>query len=430
MWRPRAVKEGHLRPGSRNTLPDRTSSGSLLTSRSQLQRTSVLKLSQDLGCVHSDAVSQIPRATHSTMRQLSCRREELSRWQTQTRESIGRVDQEITALEQVKDAAECCLQEMILYCQVLEECVLLRDGCTTGDLVHDHVLIGLEKEVQLTQEITELVQKQIYMLLEKLSSLRGIRTQLLADYRDKGEAIKLNTKCMTYDLKSPIMPNQYQPNLNTKGTLSYDQWLSRCKGLKLAVEKLVKECSCFRGNLQYTLAKLKNALESQRCTTDSILRKRINEMMRAKEVLEWEKQQIQDTIVDLVRDMQKLEAQLMGCGSKMQLAHSRLDILKQRPSLELCLDKPHISLMLEINNLAKIASGLRTNLQLSQQSLDPMYRDLFILENRLADRARALNVDQKCQNLRQRFLPLCGAAVVIANKPKLRLAPGPCSSLQ
>lgn len=52
------------------------------------------------------------------------------------------------------------------------------------------MLTELKKELQLASEITELLQKQISILLD-LNSLKEINTPLLADYRDKGDAIKL-----------------------------------------------------------------------------------------------------------------------------------------------------------------------------------------------------------------------------------------------
>lgn len=55
------------------------------------------------------------------------------------------------------------------------------------------MLTELKKELQLASEITELLKKQISILLD-LNSLKEINTPLLADYRDKCDAIKLTFK--------------------------------------------------------------------------------------------------------------------------------------------------------------------------------------------------------------------------------------------
>lgn len=90
------------------------------------------------------------------------------------------------------------------------------------------------------------------------SSLTDIRTQLLADFQDKGEAIKLTTKCMTQELSTPstqLPAGQYKPD-----HVSYDKWLSRCRDLRLTADKLIKDSSTFRGNLRFTLANVRQLL--------------------------------------------------------------------------------------------------------------------------------------------------------------------------
>lgn len=52
----------------------------------------------------------------------------------------------------------------------------------------------------------------------KLSSLKEIHTELLAEYRDKGEAIELTKKCTSHFVPSYVSSNK---------------WMSRCKAMKL-----------------------------------------------------------------------------------------------------------------------------------------------------------------------------------------------------
>ena len=86
-------------------------------------------------------------------------------------------------------------------------------------------------------------------------TLEEIRSQLLSDFQDKGEAIKLTTKCITHSLNTPssrLPTGQYKPN-----HVSYDKWLSHCRDLKLTAENLMKDSSSFRGNLRFTLANVR-----------------------------------------------------------------------------------------------------------------------------------------------------------------------------
>ncbi|XP_056255193.1 uncharacterized protein LOC130183628 [Seriola aureovittata] len=412
MWQHRAFKEDQVR----FTLPA-LSNSSLLTSRPQLQSSNVLKLKEEIVCNLGEDVSRIPSATHSTMRHLSSRHTEVSQWQAQISESIGRVNREISAVELVKNTAECYLQERQLYSQLMSNCVALQKSLGTSVLTQDHILIQLKKEEQLTSETRELLQKQICSLLHKLSTLKEIRTQLLADFQDKGEAIKLTTKCITHEVNTPssqLPAGQYKPN-----HVTYDKWLSHCRDLRLTADNLIKDSSTLRGNLRFTIANLKNAQERQRRSTDDCLRKKINELSRFQDMMIWERQQIKGEISDLTNDIQKVTGQIRNCDSKLHQATHRLDILNQRPRHELCLDQPHFSLTLEKYDLTKMAAGLHPVLKQSQQELGLTRRRLMILEDKLAKNAHTLDVEQKCQNLHQSFLPTLDTIVVLANKPQI-----------
>lgn len=401
---------------ARCTLPQLPTNNSLVASRPQLHRDQVSKLDDELVCVLSHDLSQIPSASRSTIRHLTSRHNEVSQWQAQISETIGQVDREIIALEQVKITTESFLEEKLLYGQLMGECVEVKNNLNTGVLAKDPVLIELKKEVQLTNEITEQLQKQISILLEKLSSLTEIRTQLLADYRDKAEAIKLTTKCITQDtsyLSSQLPVCESKPNY-----VSYDKWESRCKDINLTADNLVKESSSFRGNLQFTLARLKNAHKHQHRSTDGAMQKKIYELSKVQERLRWERQQILDEIKDLTNDAQKCAGQIMNCDSKLHQTTHHLDILNLRPKGELCLDRPYISHLLEKNDLTKLGSGLRPTLQRCQRDMEPVHRRLTILEDRLDTNTHILKVEQKCHNLHQSFLPL-HYTVVIPNKARL-----------
>ncbi|XP_059206442.1 uncharacterized protein LOC131985389 [Centropristis striata] len=426
MWQRRALKEDQLRSEVRFSLPALSTNRSLLCSSSQLHSNKVLKLGEEIVCSLGEDISQIPSATRSTMRHLSYRHTEVSQWQAQISESIGRVDREITAVEQVKNTAECCLQERQLYSQLMRDCVAISISLSCSAVPRqDRVLTELKKEEQLTNEIRGMLQKQICALLDKLSSLKEIRAQLLADFQDKKEAIKLTTKCINIDVSTPCsqLPGaQYKPNY-----VSYDKWLSHCRDLRLTADNLIKESSYFRGNLRFTLANLKNAVERQRHSTDEAMRKNINDLGRVQDTLMWERQQIRDEISDLTKDIQKVVGQIRNCDSKLHQATHRLDILNQRPRRELCLDEPHFSLTLEKQDLEKMAAGLQPILKRSQQDLEITRRRLMILEDKLASNARTLKVEQKCQDLHKSFLPALDTTVVLANKP--RLSRSHCSAL-
>ncbi|XP_039977799.1 uncharacterized protein LOC120786420 [Xiphias gladius] len=364
---------------SRLTLPALSNNKGLLTGRPQLPGNTVLKLDEAIACTLGEGVSR------------------------------------------VKDTAECRLHEKQLYSQLISDCLVLNTSLSRDVLAQDHILIHLKKEEQLTNETRELLQKQIRILLDKLSSLKEVRTQLLADFQDKGQAIEVTTKCIKHRVNPPssrLPAAQYKPDL-----VSYDKWLSHCRELRLMAGNLIKDSSTFRGNLRFTLANMKIAQERQRRSTTDSLRREINELSKVQNKMMWERKQMKDEISDLTKDIQKLTGQIWNCDSKLHQATQRLDILNQRPGREHCLDQPYISLTLEKHDLAKMVAGLNPVLKRSQRDLKVARRRLKVLEDKLVTNAHNLNVEQKCQNLHQSFLPALDTTVVLAKKATGRSSP-------
>ncbi|KAM6974344.1 tektin-2-like [Tautogolabrus adspersus] len=413
MWRRRARTEDHLR----FSLPMMSANKSRWTCRPQLQSYQVQNRDHEIVCSLQEDLSRIPSAAYSTMKHLSSRQTEISDWQAQISESISRVDLEIFALEMLRDTAEGSLQEKQQYSQLLSNCVPLANIISVAEMKHGRILNELKKEEKLTNEIRDMLQKQICVLLEKISSLKGIRTQLLADFRDKGEAITLTTNCILYDQNTPcsrLHIDQYNPN-----HVKHDRWLSHCKDLKLIAENLIKDCSTFRGNLRYSLANQKNNLDHLRCSTEDTLRKKINELVKIQDTMTWERQGICDEISDLTKDIQRVTVQIRKCDQKLHQATHRLEILNQRPRLELCLDQPHFSLTLEKQDLSKMTVGLYPLLKRSQQDLEFTRRRLMILDDKLAINAKVLEQEQKLQSLHQSFYLGFDTTVVLSTKPRL-----------
>ncbi|XP_072530567.1 tektin-2-like [Salminus brasiliensis] len=304
---------------------------------------------------------------------------------------------------QVKEFAEMCLQEKALYRQVLSECLTLRDGRLPGELVQDHVETELSSEVQLCEDTKLLIQQKITEVLDQLRTLKEMRSELLSDQRDKDTAIDVTSLCLALDIQSPSVGYRYQPSSITKGTLTYEQWISHCQNLKESAEKAVLDSSYFRSNLQHKFSELFNALDAQRSATDFSFRWKLDELRRAKESLEWEKQQVKDLVTELQAEMQKVESQILSSGSEEQLAQTRMDILAQRLNHELCLDQPTTGLQQEAQHLYRNTFSLKKKLLLSQKTLEIMYRNLFKLEEGVTEKTRSIEIDEKCQEVRQQL---------------------------
>ncbi|XP_041822838.1 tektin-2-like isoform X2 [Melanotaenia boesemani] len=415
MWQGCVIHEDLLKSRNRLTptaLPDQY----LLPNRPKRQRNQVQTVDNKIVSAFIYDDSQIPSVIHHTVGHLRSRLMEVSQWKTHISECISQVDQEISAVEQMKDVVEHCLHETQVYSHLMSDCVALSGSLSSSSLGprQDPVLSDLKKEEQLTSESRELLQNHTYVLLDKLSSLQKIRHQLLGDFQDKCETIKLTKKCIT---DGPNMPCFQLPATQSKPThVSHDDWHSHCKTLRLTANDLFKGSSLFRRNLQLFLVNLKNTQENLRRSTQSSLRRKIHELTRDNETLNWERQRIQNEISDLTKYIQIMTSQIRNCDSRLDQATHCLEMLNQRPRYELCRDHPHISLTRERWDLAKMTDRFFSALKRAQKDLELEQKHLVILDNKLVQNDRTLQVQQRCYNLHQSFLPALDNAVVLANK--------------
>ncbi|XP_005797496.2 tektin-4-like [Xiphophorus maculatus] len=399
------------------TLPALADGISLSYNKPRPQKDHYVKLNEIFFSLHSNNIARVPLSVRDTMGHFTSRHMEISHWQAHIYELIRRIEREIICVEQAKETAENCLQERQLYSQLLSDCVALSSSLCSEGMRQDPVFLKLKKEEQMTNESREVLQKQIFILLDKLGALKAVRSRLLHDFQDKVEAIKLTTKCITFEVDTPcshIPAPSIKPN-----HVSYETWLSHCQNLKLTAENLLKDSSACRANLMFLLANLKDAYERQRNSTAEAIRRKIQELTKLQDSLNLEKQKILQEISDLNKDIQRLLQHIQNCESRLHQITHLLEILNQRPRFELCLDNPHNALVLERQDLAKMLAGLQSVLQLTQQNLAVAQKHLIFVEEKLLKNAQTLDVARKCQALHQSFRLAVDTSVVLGNKPRL-----------
>ncbi|XP_030597628.1 uncharacterized protein LOC115788643 isoform X2 [Archocentrus centrarchus] len=384
MWSRCALKDKKPSLDVKFSLPVLSNNKSLVSGRPKSQEVNLMKLEDEIVCNLGGGISWIPSATRSTTRH-----REASQWQAQFSEIMYQLEREITAQEQLKDVIDSFLQNRQLYSQLMGDCITVTDSLSSGIPRQDPIFTALRKEERLINDNREVLQVQFCILLSKISSLKKIHSQLEEDFHAKGEATKLTMKCITLEHNTPssCMPAcQYKPH-----HVSYDMWLSRCKDLKMTANTLMKDSSSFRGYLKFTLAN------------------------------------ISDEIYHQTKEIQKLSCQIRGCYTKLHQASKCLDILNQRPGYELCRDLPHISLTLENYDLVKIGAGLHSVLKLSHRDPELKHKRLMIVEDKLAKNAHILEMEKKCQILRQTFPPARDTIVILSNKDRLDKSMGSSS---
>ncbi|XP_038160010.1 uncharacterized protein LOC119795848 [Cyprinodon tularosa] len=268
MRKSHAEQDSHQKSGCKLTLPALYDDKRLLLQRQQFKRDKMLNRDELYLTLQGVDISKVNGAYSNTMGHLKSRHMEISYWQALIKESIHLVDSEIAYVEQMKEMVEHCLHERKVYSQLMGRCVALSRCLGSASLNHDQVFVQLKKEERLAMENREVLKKQAVIILNKL--------RLKKDFQDKLEALKVTTRCITFEMTTQCSGLTAGPLKPTH--VSYEQWLSQCQHLKMMADKLVRDSTNCREKLQFLLLNLNGSSERQHCRTGESLRRKIHDL--------------------------------------------------------------------------------------------------------------------------------------------------------
>ncbi|NXK84939.1 TEKT2 protein, partial [Amazona guildingii] len=399
-----------VKPGQRFTVPDWHTNSHLISADAERQRSASHQVRQEARTLRNKTSNQAKWDEHDNRTRLAERIRRVNRWKETLDKCLADVDAEINALAKVccffqaKEAAERALQAKNLPLDVAIECLTLRESPRAIDVVRDPVEEELHKEVKLIDKVKRELQQKASEAFEQLCLLQEVRQQLSSDHQCKTEALELDHMCLSLSVNSPNISFKVNPTRVPNGSTTVDEWEQNSQSNKERAEAEMKTSAELREATVLAIAQTNNELEAQRVATEFALRKRIRDLEKAYDELQWQEQNTLEEIADMEEEIRRLEEELRRRMQDLKVVHTRLETRTYRPRVDLCRDQVQYGLTDEVHQLEGTIRALKQKLAESQDSLDALYRQLHCIRTDLGYKANSLVLDNKCMDTRRKLL--------------------------
>ncbi|PAA46011.1 hypothetical protein BOX15_Mlig030066g1, partial [Macrostomum lignano] len=327
----------------------------------------------------------------------------IRKWKEILEQTLGDLDAEISKLSESKEQTEEALERKNLPTDTVNECLTVRDGRRSIDNVEDEIEQQLRKEQEVIAKAKRNLQQKVDEQFEQLCVLQEARQQILADLQNKNIALGIDIDQYNLNEQSPNISYKPNPTRVPKGSTTPQQWedFSRYNVDRAKAE--IASSGRLREAAHRTIHDTDNDLESQRQASDYALRKRLHEQEQAKDELEWQKQQTEDEIAELERDIRALEEAIKAKIPPAKLAETRLENRTTRPGVELCRDAVQYGLTDEVQQIKASKDALYDKLKQARHNLDGLQKQLDRINADLAEKTNSIMLDRRTADVRNRL---------------------------
>ncbi|XP_046561496.1 tektin-2-like [Haliotis rubra] len=392
-----------LRPTTRFQPPDWFTSNYTISTNAERQRDASHQVRQEGRFLRNETDNQTKWDQHSNNVRLADRVDNIRKWKEILEKTLADIDKEIADLTESKEQTEQALEAKNLPLDVAIECLTLREGRQSIDVVQDDPEGQLHKEVEVIEGIKKQLQQRVNESFEQLCLLQEARQQLQADLQDKNIALGIDIDQYNLTDRSPNISFKPDSLRVPKGSTTPQQWEDFSRYNKERAEAEMKASTRLREAIHHTLQQTANDLEAQRIATEYAFRKRIHEFERAKDELEWQKKNTEEEIADMENDIRGLEESIRAKINPMKLAQTRLENRTYRPNVELCRDAPQYGLTDEVKQLEATKRALEEKCNQAKHALDGLEKNLHRINDDLALKNNSLMLDNRCMNVRQKL---------------------------
>lgn len=394
-----------VKPTTRYATSDWFTSNYTISTNAERQRTASHDTRQEARFLRNETDNKTKWDQLDNNTRLADRIDMIRKWKDILEKTLADTDKEIAALSAAKEETEVQLESMNLPTEVNIENLVTREGRQDIDLVEDEVEDQLHKEREVIDGIKKQLQTKIDESFEQLCTLQEARQQLLADLQDKNVALGIDVDQYNLTEESPGISYKPDPLRVPKGSTTPQNWEDFSRYNKERAEAEMDASRRLREAIHHTLHQTANDLESQKTASEYAYRKRMHEMARAIDELNWQKKQTEEEIAELEEDIRRLVDAIRAKINPSKLAQTRLENRTYRPNVELCRDNVQYGLTDEVKQVEASKKSLEEKLKQAQHALDGLEQNLHRINKDLQCKMNSLKLDEDCMKSRGKLEP-------------------------
>ena len=275
------------------------------------------------------------------------------------------------------------------------------------DKVEDNVQKHLYLEVDTIKNSQVLLRQTQAQVAEEVRQLQKARYAIEKDLEDKAAAMDIDQTTSSLRVRGPEKKkggggSGRYPAPPNPTVFSPADWQEHSE-LNIAAAGLqMKSALNLRSTADGILAHVTSHLRSQKDLTDRAFARRIEEVKRAKSLLE---EQLAETTVkvgEMEESIGALERALLAKQGPLATCQARMQQRKQRPNIELVLDDVDVQLQREAANLIESINALEAQLIKAKDCYASLQKSRLELEAQIGVKDQSIYIDEvKCVTTRQ-----------------------------
>ncbi|XP_056630628.1 tektin-2 [Diorhabda sublineata] len=339
---------------------------------------------------------------HNNVR-LADRITETDRWRDVLISCLDRLNHEIKLLKDEKFDTERELDALGIPLGIISECISMRDCRQGTELTYDEADTELKKELCLVENVKKMLVERCQSAWEKLNKLEEVKFYLNLDINDKTEAYEIDKDQLTLDKNCANITFKIDPLRIVKGSVPYETWLDHTKNTKQMADNELTDTLKLRESLFVVRERARNDMLAQRDRVDFTLRKRIYDIQRVRNEVEWQQLKMREEMEKVLKEIQDLEIALLAKTDALKLAETRLENRSYRPGVELARDEVEKGLKEEVLQLRQTRKDLQDKINCAKATYNALEDQQVRIDNNLLDKGQGLMTDLRCLDLRIRL---------------------------
>ncbi|CAG9561492.1 unnamed protein product [Danaus chrysippus] len=326
---------------------------------------------------------------------------EVSSWREKQRFTKEQVRDETRALKEEKNNTELCLESLQIPLMVVSQCLTNRDMRVPSELTRDQLGEELRKELHIIENNKRILTDVCHMGWEKIRDLNNVFCRLEREIQNKDDALELEYQVKDLNRDCSDISYKMDPTRIPPDTMTEESYVHCIENTIQIANQLMKESKALRETMFKSCEQARNQMYDQNQRVESVMRRRVYDVQRARNEMEWQKYKLETNLQKLDREIESLRAAVADKINPTKLVHTRLEIRTRRPVLERVEDKPMRGLIEETERVQTSSKLLEQKLEDSLSIYHGMHNHYKRIIKDLQYKNQALETDRRLIEIRK-----------------------------
>ncbi|XP_063828348.1 tektin-B1-like [Ostrinia nubilalis] len=236
---------------------------------------------------------------------------------------------------------------------------------------------------------------------EKLKELTNVYYRLEREVQNKDDALMLEYHVRDLTRDSADISYKLDPTRIPPDTISEESYVNCIENTIKIAEQLMSESKTLRETMFKACEQARNQMYAQSQQVEMIMRRRVYDIQRARNEMEWQKYKLETNMEKVDREITSLRAAVADKINPTKLVETRLETRTRRPVLERVQDKPMRGLIEEYERVHMSTNQLEKKLEEALTTYHGMYNHHQRVTKDLQYKNQALETDRRLIEIRK-----------------------------